>query len=165
MTSVSTASSPTVIAFTGWSATIISVATKAIRGERRRRWPTPPPTAAKKELTGPDLVVSFRYYQAGKLTVPPPAPTDGAATTNPATTKPAKFKNPEHLIFADEAYFTLLPYQWLAGSPAFALTEPGRVVLSESRAKLYFPTLTYAGIIGQTIVYDDTISARGSGIV
>ena len=126
---------------------------------------TPLADAAKKELTGPDLVVSFRYYQAGKLTVPTPAPTDGAATTNPATTKPAKFKNPEHLIFADEAYFTLLPYQWLAGSPAFALTEPGRVVLSESRAKLYFPTLTYAGIIGQTIVYDDTISARVSGIV
>jgi putative ABC transport system permease protein len=115
---------------------------------------------AKKELTGPDLVVSFRYYNAGKLSVPAPSPTAGAAATKPPT-----FKNPEHLIFADNAYFKLLPYQWLAGSPASALTEPGHVVLSESRAKLYFPTLPYADIMGRSIVYDDTISARVSGIV
>src|SRR5579863_6459559 len=34
---------------------------------------------AKKELTGPDLVVSFRYYNAGKLTVPAAASTGTAA--------------------------------------------------------------------------------------
>ncbi|HEV3411341.1 MAG TPA: FtsX-like permease family protein [Puia sp.] len=116
--------------------------------------------AVKKELAGPDLVVSFRYYSAGKLSVPAPSLTDRAAATKPAT-----FKNPEHLIFADDAYFKLLPYQWLAGSPASALAEPRHVVLSESRAKLYFPMLPYADIMGRTIVYDDTISARVSGIV
>ena len=115
---------------------------------------------AKKELTGPDLVVSFRYYSAAKLSVPAPIPAAGAGVTKPVT-----FKNPEHLIFADDAYFKLLPYQWLAGSPASALAEPRHVVLSESRAKLYFPTLPYANIIGRTIVYDDTISTRVSGIV
>ncbi|HEV3325237.1 MAG TPA: ABC transporter permease, partial [Puia sp.] len=116
--------------------------------------------AAKKELTGPDLVVSFRYYDAGKLSVPAPSLTVGAAVT-----KPPIFKKPEHLIFADDAYFELLPYQWLAGSPASALAEPRHVVLSESRAKLYFPALPYADIMGRTIVYDDTISARVSGVV
>ena len=138
--------------------------------------------AAKKELSGLDAVVGFRYYQAGKLSVPDPSPagansspTVGAApspaagaaasSAGAATTKPATFKNPKHLIFADDDYFKLLPYQWLAGSPTSALAEPRRVVLSESRAKLYFPTLSYAGIIGRTIVYDDTISARVSGIV
>jgi putative ABC transport system permease protein len=105
--------------------------------------------AARKELTGPDLVVSFRYYNAGKLSI----------------TKQATFKNPEHIIFADDAYFKLLPYQWLAGSQASALAQPGQVVLSESKAKLYFPTIPYAGIVGRTIVYDDTILARVSGIV
>jgi putative ABC transport system permease protein len=116
--------------------------------------------SAKKELTGIDLVVSFRYYNAGKLSVPAPS-----LLVRAAVTKPATFKNPEHLIFADNAYFKLLPYQWLAGSPTSSLAEPRHVVLSESRAKLYFPTLPYAGIIGRTIVYDDTISAQVSGIV
>jgi putative ABC transport system permease protein len=110
--------------------------------------------AMKKELSGTDLVVSFRYYNAGKLSVP---------GTNPA--KPAIFRQPEELIFADDAYFQLLPYQWLAGSQKTALAEPGRVVLSESRAKQYFPTVSYSNIIGRTIIYDDTLAARVSGIV
>src|SRR6202020_961422 len=84
--------------------------------------------AAKKELSGPDLVVSFRYYQAGVLSVP-----DSSLAVGAATTKPATFKNPRHLIFADGDYFKLLPYQWLAGSPVSALAEPRHVVLSESR--------------------------------
>jgi putative ABC transport system permease protein len=103
---------------------------------------------AKKDLTGPDLVVSFRYYNAGKLVV--------AAAT---------FRNPEHLIFADEAYFKLLPYQWLAGSPTTALAQPGRVVLSESRARLYFPAQSYTSIIGRTVIYDDTLMAQVTGVV
>jgi putative ABC transport system permease protein len=110
--------------------------------------------AARKELTGPDLVVPFRYYQAGQLSVP-----------SPTNTKPATFRNPEHIIFADDGYFRLLPYQWLAGSPRSSLAEPGRVVLSESKAKLYFPNLPYSGVIGRTIVYDDTLAAQVSGIV
>jgi putative ABC transport system permease protein len=120
---------------------------------------------AKKDLTGPDLVVSFRYYNAGKLVVPADeaARSSAGRGTNPA--KPATFRNPEHLIFADEAYFKLLPYQWLAGSPTAALAGPGRVVLSESRARLYFPDQPYNGIIGRTLTYDDTLIAQVTGVV
>lgn len=117
-------------------------------GGHTRGVQAPLASVVRKELPGPDLVVSFRYYNAGKLVV--------HATT---------FQEPEHLIFADSAYFRLLPYQWLAGSPKTALAGPGNVVLSESRARLYFPTLPYSRIIGQTLLYDDTIPARVSGIV
>ncbi|GGB01918.1 FtsX-like permease family protein [Puia dinghuensis] len=120
---------------------------------------------AKKELTGADLVVSFRYYNAGKLVVPgneAASPSAGPGT-NPAN--PATFHNPKHLIFADEAYFKLLPYQWLAGSPATALAEPGRVVLSESRALLYFPNQPLNSIVGRTLTYDDTLTAQVTGVV
>jgi putative ABC transport system permease protein len=120
---------------------------------------------AKKELTGSDLAVSFRYYNAGKLVVPGDEATKSSAGpgTNPA--RPATFRNPEHLIFADEAYFKLLPYHWLAGSPTVALAEPGRVVLSESRARLYFPDQPYNSIIGRTLTYDDTLIAQVTGVV
>jgi putative ABC transport system permease protein len=112
---------------------------------------------ARKELAGPDLVVSFRYYNAGKLVVNAGklvAPDDGPT-----------FRNPEHLIFADDAYFKLLPYQWLAGTPTTALAGPGRVVLSESRARLYFPDQPYSSIIGRTLTYDDTLLAQVTGVV
>ena len=102
----------------------------------------------RKELPGPDLVVSFRYYQAGKLVV-----------------QSSTFRDPEHLIFADSSYFRLLPYQWLAGSPKTALAGPRSVVLTESRARQYFPGQPYGNIVGKTLVYDDTLIARVSGIV
>ncbi|HMH32955.1 MAG TPA: ABC transporter permease [Puia sp.] len=110
--------------------------------------------AVKKELPGIDQAVSFRYYNAGKVSVP------GAHTA-----KPKQFREQNNIIFSDGHYFDMLSYEWLAGSAQSALNEPGRVVLSESRAKLYFPSLHYAEVIGREIVYDDTLSARVSGVV
>ncbi len=116
--------------------------------------PAPLADAVRKELSGVDKIVSFRYYNVAKMAV------QGA---NPA--KPTMFKDQNNVIFADGHYFEMLSYKWLAGSAQSALEEPGRVVLSESRAKLYFPSIAYADVIGRKIVYDDTLIARVSGIV
>ena len=75
------------------------------------------------------------------------------------------FKEQKHIIFADAHYFDLLPYHWIAGNKQSASSQEGQVVLSESRAKLYFPSRSFADMLGQQIVYDDSINAKVSGIV
>jgi predicted permease len=110
--------------------------------------------AVKKELAGIDLTVAFRYYNPNKQIV-----------KSENESNPVKFPAQKKIIFADAAYFNLLPFRWLAGSASTALNESGRVVLDETRAKLYFPQLSFDRIIGSTIIYDDTVAARVSGVV
>jgi putative ABC transport system permease protein len=58
------------------------------------------------------------------------------------------FKKQEKIVFADAGYFTLFPHTWLAGNPASAFKQPYTVVLSESRAKTYFPGVPVNELIG-----------------
>jgi putative ABC transport system permease protein len=116
--------------------------------------PAPLADAIHKDISGIDNLVTFRYYSAEKLSV-----------HHTSSDKPTLFKQPEHIIFADAHYFDMLPYHWIAGNKSTAMAQEGQVVLSESQAKLYFPSLAVAGMIGQTIVYDDSLAARVSGIV
>ncbi len=116
--------------------------------------PAPLADAVKKDISGLNQIVTFRYYSDNKLEVP---------ALHEA--KPSVFKAQEHIIFADESYFKMLPYKWLAGSPQTALQGAGKVVISETRAKLYFPSLSFPEIIGRKIVYDDSITTFVSGVV
>ena len=68
-------------------------------------------------------------------------------------------------IYADDGYFRLFNYQWVAGSPKDALNGPGKTVLTESRARAYFPGSDLSKVIGQTVIYNDTIQTTVSGIV
>ncbi|HEV3249595.1 MAG TPA: ABC transporter permease [Puia sp.] len=119
-----------------------------------RGTPGPLGDALKREVGGIDETVNFRSYNAEKLAV---------VGANPS--KPLVFKRQPDIIFTDGHYFNLLSYRWLAGSRHSALEEPGRVVLSETRARLYFPSLPYADLIGRKIVYDDSIITIVSGVV
>ncbi len=78
--------------------------------------------------------------------------------------EPVKFKAQDHITLADQNYFKLIPYKWLAGSSATALNDPYHVVLTSERAKLYFPSLTYEQMLGKTVTYD-TLKITVSGIV
>ena len=128
----------------------------AFQGEpgHTRGVPAPLADAISRKVSGIDNLVHFRYYSAEKLSV-----------QNKSEVKPKIFKSPEHIIFADEHYFQMLPYHWLAGSIHSASSEAGQVVLSASRAKLYFPSKSFADMIGEKITYDDSITTRVSGIV
>jgi len=128
----------------------------AFQGEpgHTRGIPAPLADAISKDLSGIDNLVSFRYYTPEKLSV-----------HNTSSAKPAIFKKQKHIIFADSHYFDLLPYRWIAGNKQSAASTEGQVVLSESRARLYFPSSSFADMIGQQIVYDDSVSAQVSGIV
>jgi ABC-type antimicrobial peptide transport system permease subunit len=75
------------------------------------------------------------------------------------------FKNPDYVIFTDSEYFQIFNYNWLAGNPEIALNAPNQVVLTNKRAQKYFPSLQPDKVIGQTLVYNDSIQTTVSGIV
>ena len=67
-------------------------------------------------------------------------------------------------VFTWSSFFTVFPYQWLAGN-ARTLDEPNNLVLTENRARRYFGDLPPAEMIGKTVVYDDSLTVHVSGIV
>lgn len=77
-------------------------------------------------------------------------------------------ESPEDIIATDGSYFSMVPYKWIAGSPALALKSPHEVVLTESRAKAYFPRQKPENIINRNITYyewSDTVTRKVVGIV
>ena len=119
--------------------------------------PAPLGIAAATEITGIEQTVPLIQFQ-GDATVP-------VSVQPPGSQKPVVYKGQPDIVFTTNDLFSLLPYQWLAGSPSTALEEPFSVVLSESRARQYFPQLPVAQIIGQTITYGDTLITTITGVV
>jgi putative ABC transport system permease protein len=85
-------------------------------------------------------------------------------TVNGKHNEPVKFKGQDHITLADQNYFKIIHYTWLAGSPTAALNGPYQVVLTSERAKIYFPSLSYEQMLGKTVTYD-TLKTTVSGIV
>lgn len=75
------------------------------------------------------------------------------------------FKNGENAILADDVYFQLFRYEWLAGESRSALSEPGQVVLSQKKAETYFPHTQMADVVGRTLIYNDSIPVKVTGVV
>ncbi|SDI11622.1 FtsX-like permease family protein [Mucilaginibacter gossypii] len=80
------------------------------------------------------------------------------------TSSPVKFRGESSIVLADDEYFNLFNYKWLAGSPATALREPYQVVLTSDQARKYFPNAPYNQLLGKTVIYD-SIKTTVSGIV
>ncbi len=77
-----------------------------------------------------------------------------------------KFKKQEDVVITGPAFFDLIQnFEWLAGAPASALSEPFRVVLTESKARTYFGTDSPDEILGRQIYYDDSLLVTVSGIL
>ncbi|HLY71374.1 MAG TPA: FtsX-like permease family protein, partial [Puia sp.] len=117
--------------------------------------PSPMAEAMKREVTGLNEVVAFHEFN-GEVNV---------SVSKNSNDKPHVFKKQENTIFADTGYFKLLSYQWIAGSPGKAMQEPNKLVLTEEKAKLYFPSLNYSDIIGKQVIYNDSIITTVTGIV
>lgn len=83
----------------------------------------------------------------------------------PGNTARKIFNQPDNLVKTDKGYFTMVPYVWLAGSHKTALSRDDEVVLTESRAKKYFPGISAGKLIGRTLFYNDTIKKVISGVV
>ncbi|MFT3936966.1 MAG: ABC transporter permease [Chitinophagaceae bacterium] len=116
--------------------------------------PAAMPAAVKKEITGVQLAANFRIWNNDvKVSIP------GTTAT------PAVYKKQDHIIFANEDYFQLISYKWIAGSPATSLSQPYQVVLTETAASIYFPSLTPSEIIGKPIIFNDSIQTTITGIL
>jgi ABC-type antimicrobial peptide transport system permease subunit len=116
----------------------------------------PAPLAnAMAEVTGVDGVVPVMTFQGdAKVTV-----------TFPANSSRKAFKEQEGTVFTTGEYFDLLPFNWIVGSPRLSLEHPFSVVLTESRAKLYFPGMTMDAVVGQQLNYNGDVTATITGIV
>lgn len=67
------------------------------------------------------------------------------------------FEDPKDIIGTTPDYFKLTDYKWLQGNKDKVFTLPNEVVLTASRAKLYFPKQALEDIIGKTLSYDSTL--------
>lgn len=76
-----------------------------------------------------------------------------------------QFRRQPDILLANSDYFDFLHYQWLAGQPSESLNEPGEVVLTDIRARTYFPGADFKDVLGRSIVYDDSTTARVTGVV
>lgn len=77
----------------------------------------------------------------------------------------SEFKLPKFVIYADQGYFDVFDYEFLAGEEQQVYTGPNQVVLTQERAAQYFPKLLPSEIVGKTLVYNDSLNATVTGIV
>ena len=119
--------------------------------------PAPLGAAIEKEVTGVSQTVSVFRFQ-GDATAKVTVPASRAGT-------PVVYKKQSGIAFTSKAYFDVLSYHWVAGSPQTAVRTPFTVVLTQSRAHQYFPSLTAAAIIGKQLTYNDDLTTTVSGIV
>jgi putative ABC transport system permease protein len=110
--------------------------------------------AVEKDLTGIELVVPFHTVDEVRVTIP-----------YPNARRPLILWKQKDLVYCDSRYFKLIPYTWLTGSPSTSLQQPYQVVLTEKNARLYYPGLAYADIVGKPMAFDDTIQATITGVV
>ncbi|MCR9015325.1 ABC transporter permease [Aquiflexum gelatinilyticum] len=79
--------------------------------------------------------------------------------------KPILVEDQEGIVAVDESYFEMVPYTWLVGNSASSFENPNNVVLTENRAREYFPQLKIEEILGKPLVYNGEIQKTISGIV
>lgn len=111
---------------------------------------TPLRIAVKESMTGIEQSTFFNKWWVNK------AKAEGSEVIS---------RNPEHIIFTNQDYFDMFSYTWIAGSNKDILNKPNEVILTEDRAKTYFPSLSPAETIGKQIIYNQTIAAKIKGVV
>ena len=94
-------------------------------------------------------------------------------TWHAGVTIPEEFKEPTYfasksdkIICGPEYFEVFSDYKWLAGNPKTSLGEPHRVVLTESKAEIYFGKKSSPDeFLGKEIIYNDSLTLIISGIV
>lgn len=117
--------------------------------------PAPLAAAIQREVTGVESTVPVMQFQG-----------DATATVSVGggTSEGEIYKKQPGIVFTNSQYFDLLPFHWLAGSSRTSLVNPFTVVLTETRAKRYFPGLSPASIVGRQLTYNK-IPVTVSGVV
>jgi putative ABC transport system permease protein len=116
--------------------------------------PIPMASPLEKEGRGIEVVSFFQFSTDERISIP-----------NANKPKPTLFKKENRLAYADKNYFKLIPYTWLSGSPETALEQPNQTVLTESKAKLFFPGIPLSEIVGREVIISDSVRTTVTGIV
>lgn len=76
-------------------------------------------------------------------------------------------QGPPGIVAVNKSYFKMLPYRWLAGNKESVLNDITSVVLTRSKAEIYFPNMLPEMILDKTITYygRDTVIRKVTGIV
>jgi putative ABC transport system permease protein len=132
---------------------VVSRLNRAGQGSVNPGVPTGLIKAAQTAVAGVELVVPIVDEWLENVYIPQ------------AIGKPKRFRNMQQAIATDGGYFDLFRYDWLAGTPVKALNRPNEVVLTRSRAELYFPGLSPTQVLGRSVNYLDTLAATVTGVV
>src|SRR5690606_25209588 len=65
-----------------------------------------------------------------------------------------EFTDQPAVIGTFKDYFSMVPYIWLAGNKETVFSRPDEIVLSASRAKVYFPNLDAQELLGRVLQID-----------
>lgn len=118
--------------------------------------PSPLYRAVQDEIAGITTTAAFFNYDDWNTKISVPQNDNQS---------PVVFKKQQNIVFADKQYFDIFPHQWIVGSAAGSFMAPHQLVLSESRAKQYFPGMSMSQIIGRQVIFNDTIPTVVTGIV
>lgn len=114
--------------------------------------PAPLPRALRETVAGLESVTCISRYGPSVSVLQ----TDGNLKKFPRGSAKAALVEPQ--------YFEILQREWIAGSPN-SMQEPFRVVLTESRAKIYFESQSPQELLGTIVNYDDSLQVTVVGIV
>ncbi|MHA4842660.1 ABC transporter permease [Flavitalea antarctica] len=117
--------------------------------------PSPLTTAIKNEVTG--LKASTAVL--GILFEPQ------VSVERAGNAKKITFKKQTRIGFVDEDFFSIFERKLLAGTVRGMNQEPNVGIISESRARLYFPAIPISQVPGSILYYNDTIPVRVTGVM
>ena len=107
---------------------------------------------ARTKLTGVERIAAY-YLYAAKISLPNSK--THFDNTIEGTHRPST-------IFAEDSYFQILPYRWLAGRASPALNT---IVITAAGARKYFGDLAPQQLLGREMVFNDSITVTVSGVI
>ena len=121
-------------------------------GSKNPGVPIPLAATLQQAVTGIENTAAIFQYYDGNASVSIPGSS-------------GKFKGQGGIVLADSNYFRLIPHQWLAGYPSTSLNNPYELVLTQTRAQIWFPGLTPDQLLGKEIILSDSVHAVVAGVV
>lgn len=118
----------------------------------------PIPPVMVNEVKGIENSTFFRIFWAKALV--------------PNGNNPKFFPQPDYgpnthidMIICRDSYFDIFKAEWLVGSASSSLSEPNKVVLTESKMHKYFGNIDPQNALGKQVIYEDSLQTTVSGII
>jgi putative ABC transport system permease protein len=122
----------------------------------------PMPEAMRQQIPGLEAVATcFDYNGSPRVRVPEAGKPDRICEPH----QEWQDDDVTGIAIADQGWFKVFQYKWLAGNPATALSQPFAVVLTEQAVRRYFGVLAPIDVMGRELVYEDSLHVRVSGVV